>query len=85
MVTMNNFYPQQLLSENVYFQIYSSEEHVIDLTFTFIDLQVILKKSNNEKPSAAEGLLNEICVLHSLFRQISVYINGTLEGTSNNF
>ena len=84
MVTMNNFIHINRSSENVYFQIYSSEYYFIDLTSTFIDLNVIIRKSNNEKPSAAEGLSYENCVLHNLFRQISVYINGTLVSTSNN-
>ena len=78
------FYPQQPLSENVHFQIYSNEDYFIDLNSTFIDLNVIVKKSNNEKPGATEGLSYENCVLHNLFRQISVYINGTLVSTSNN-
>ena len=50
------FYPQQPLSENVHFQIYSNEDYFIDLTSTFIDLNVIVKKYNNEQPSAAVGL-----------------------------
>ena len=41
------FYPQKPLSENVHFQIYSSENYFIDLISAFIDLQVIIKKSNN--------------------------------------
>ena len=50
------FYQQQPLSENIHFQIYSSDEYFIDLTSTFIDLHVIVEKSKYEKPSVAEGL-----------------------------
>ena len=47
------FYPQKLLSENLHFQIYSSEGCFMDLTSTFIGLRV--KKSNSEKSSAARA------------------------------
>ena len=50
------FYPQKPLSENVCFQICSREDHFIDLTSTFMDLHVVVKKFNTENPSAAEGL-----------------------------
>ena len=80
----DQFYLQQLLSENVHFQIFSSEDYFIYLTSTPVDLLGIVKISNNEKPSAVEGLSNEVCVLHSLFRQISIYINRTLVSTSRN-
>ena len=73
------FYPQQPLSENVHFQNYSNKDYFIGLTSTFIELYVILKTSNSEKSSAAEGSSYENYVLHNLFRQISCYINGTLE------
>jgi len=41
------FYPLQPFSENVHFQIYSNEDCFIDLTSTFINLHVTVKKSNN--------------------------------------
>ena len=37
------FYPQQPLSENLHFQIYSSEDYSIDLTSKIIDLHVMVK------------------------------------------
>jgi len=49
------FHPQQQLSENVDFQIYSSEDHIINLTSTFIDVHLTIKKFNNENLRAAEG------------------------------
>ena len=54
------------------------------MTSTFIDLPMILKNSNNEKPSSAYGLFYENCVLHILFRQINVYIHGILASTNTN-
>ena len=42
------FYPQQLLSEIVHLQIYSSEDYFTDLTSTLIYLHEIVKKSNNK-------------------------------------
>jgi hypothetical protein len=78
------FYLQQPLSENGFFQIYASEDCFIDLSSTFIDLCVIVKKFDHEKPSAAEELSYEKCVQHDLFRQITFYINGTLVRTINN-
>ena len=63
----------QLLSENEDFQTYSSEEDFIDLTSTIIDLQVIVKTSQNEKPSPAEELSHEYCVLNNLFKQKCLY------------
>jgi hypothetical protein len=35
-------------------------------------------------PILADGIFYENCILRNLFRQISVYINGTLVSTSNN-
>ena len=75
MVTINNFIRKNRSLKNVRFQIYSSEDHFIDLTSTITDLHAIVKKSNNEKSSASKGLSNENCVLHHLFTQISFYIN----------
>jgi len=43
----------------------------------------MVKQSNYEKLSAAEGLSYENYVLHNLFRQMSFYTNGTLVSTSN--
>ena len=40
--------------------------------------------SSIEMPSAAECLSYENCVLHSLFRQTSFYINRTFVSASNN-
>ena len=54
------------------------------MTSKFIDFYVIVEKSNNEKPSAAKGLSYKNLELHSLFRKISIYINGTLVSTHNN-
>ena len=67
-VYYEQFYPKQPLSKNVHFQIYSSEDYFIDLNSTFIYFDVIVEKSNNEKPSAAEDLSYENCVLYNLFR-----------------
>jgi hypothetical protein len=79
------FYPQQPLSENIHFQIYSNEDYFIDLSSTFIDLKVVVrKKSDNSPPSNVDGLSYENGILHNLFKQICVYINGTLVSTSNN-
>jgi hypothetical protein len=79
------FHPQQPLSENIHFQIFSNEDYFIDLSSTFIDLNVVVKKkSDNQTPSAVDGVSYENCILHNLFRQINVYINGTLVSTSNN-
>jgi hypothetical protein len=61
------FYPQQTLFENIHFQIYSNEDYFIDLTSIFIDLKAIVKKFNNDKPSAADGLSYEKCILYILF------------------
>ena len=55
------FYPQQPLSENVHFQIYSNEDYFIDLNSTFIDLNVIVKKSNNKKQVPPRGYLRKLC------------------------
>jgi len=38
------FYPQEPLSDNFHFQIYSSEDYFIDLNSTFIDLHGTVKK-----------------------------------------
>jgi hypothetical protein len=78
------FYPQQKLSESVHFQIDINEDYFIDFTSTFINLNVIVKKFSNEKPSIAEELSYENCLLHNLFRQISVYIIGTMASTIKN-
>ena len=37
---MNSFIRNNRPHENIHFQIYSSEDYFIDLTFTFIDLHV---------------------------------------------
>ena len=78
------FCPQQPLSENMHFQICSSEGYFIDLNSTFIDLHLIVQKTTNEEPRVTVGISCENCVLHNLFRQISVYIIGTLVSTINN-
>ena len=52
----------------------------VDFTSTFIHLLVVVRKSKNEKQSAAEELSYENCVLNNLFRQIRVYINGAYRG-----
>jgi len=79
------FHPQQPLSENIHFQIFSNEDYFIDLSSTFIDLNVVVKKkSDNTTPNAGDGLSYENCILHNLFKQINVFINGTLVSTSNN-
>ena len=78
------FYTQQPLCENIRFQIYSKEDYFGDLSSTFIDLHVVVKKFDNKVSSLTYGISYENCVLHNLFRQISVYINGTLVSTSNN-
>ena len=74
------FYPQKSLSGTIHFQIYSSEDYFMDFTSTFIHLLVVVRKSKNEKQSAAEELSYENCVLNNLFRQIRVYINGAYGG-----
>ena len=78
------FYPQQPLSETKNFEIYFSEDYFIDLTSKFIDLYVTVKKSNSEKPIAAERLSYEKSVLNNLCRQLIVYINRTLVSTNTN-
>ena len=51
------FYPQEPLFENIYFQIYSNDYYFIDLSATFIDLKVVARKrSNNEIATASDGL-----------------------------
>ena len=40
----------------------------VDFTSTFIHLLVVVRKSKNEKQSAAEELSYENCVLNNLFR-----------------
>jgi len=52
------YHPQKLLSENIYFKIYFSDDNFIDLTSTFIGLLVIVKKNLKIKTN--------------LYRQISV-------------
>ena len=47
-------------------------------------MNAIVKNLKIKKPSAAEGLSYDNFVLHYLFRQISVYINGKLVSSSNN-
>jgi len=83
MVAMNNYIRNNhslkiYLKKKNYFQIFSSEVCFIDLTSTFIDLHVVVEKSNNQKPSAFEGLSYEKCELLNLFRLINAYINRKL-------
>ena len=78
------FYPQQPLSENIHFQIYSNEDYFMGLSFKFIDLHVIVKKSDNRMPSLTDDISFENYILHNLFQQISIYINGTLVSTNDN-
>ena len=59
--------------EQFYVQIYSSEDYLIDLTSTFINLHNIAKEPNYEKRNAAKGLSYENCVLHNLLRQLSLH------------
>ena len=56
----------------------------MDMSSTFIDLNVVVKKSDNEMPSLTDGISHENCVLHNLNLQISVYVNRTLVSTSSN-
>jgi hypothetical protein len=66
------FHPQQPLSGNIHFQIFSNEDYFIDLSSTFIDLNVVVKKmSDNTTPTAANGLSYENCILQNLFKQIN--------------
>ena len=74
------FYPQQPLSENVPFQIYSSKDYFIDLTSAFLVLHVIVKKLTVKNQVQPRGY----SVMHNLHRQISAYLNGMLVSTSNN-
>ena len=78
------FYPQQSLPENVHFQSYSSEDYFKDFTSTFLDLYVVVKKSNNKKPTSAEVSYYENCLLHNLFRQITVFYKWNIGDPSNN-
>jgi hypothetical protein len=79
------FHPQQPLSENIPFKVFSNEDYFIDLSSKFIDLNVVVKKkSENTIPIASDGLSYENCILHNLFKQINVFINGILVSTSNN-
>jgi len=59
-------------------------DYFVDMSSTYIDLHLVDKKSYNEMPSFTDGISYENYGLHNLFRQISVYINGTLMSTSNN-
>ena len=79
------FYPQQLLSENIHLKIYSNEGYLMDLSSTFTHLLVIVKKFDNEIHCLIDGISYENCLWHILFCQISVYINATLVSTINNF
>ena len=61
------FYPEQLLSENIYFQIYSNEDYFIDFSSTFTDLHMILKNTtmkNQVQPKdyPVKFVLNTICL-----------------------
>ena len=59
MVTINNFIRNNRSLKMYSFEFNSSGEYFKDLTSTFIDFHVVVKKSNNEKPSASEGLFFE--------------------------
>ena len=60
-------YPQKPLSENVNFQVYSSEVCFIDLPSSFIELHVIVKKSNNEKQVQPRSCLIKIVYYTTYF------------------
>ena len=84
-VYYDKFYPQLPLSENIHFQIYSNEEYFLVISSRFIDLKFAMRKnSDNQTPTATDGLSNENCVLNNSFRQTCVYINQTWVTTINN-
>ena len=86
MITMNNFIHNNHSLKMFIFKFISVETIylTIVLTSTFIDLNLIVKNSNSEKPSTPKGLSYENCVLHNLFMQMSVCMNEQFVSTSNN-
>jgi len=87
MVTLNNStHNKHSLSENIHLRTYSLEDNFIDLSSTFIDLKVVVrKKSDNQTPTVADALSEERYILHNLFTQTCLYINGMLVRTSLNW
>ena len=60
-------YPKEPLSETIHFQIYSNEDYFVDMSSTFIDLHVVVKKSDNEMPILTDGIPYENFELHNFF------------------